>query len=313
MNAIALVFPGQGSQRVGMGRDFWEQVPEARLLFEQGSEALGTDLARLCFEGPDDLLTLTANAQPAILTVSIAAFAAFAREGLPFDYVAGHSLGEYSALVAAGSLTFADAVRIVRKRGEFMQEAVVPGAGAMAALLGLDQPSARAVCEAAARGGVVEVANVNGPGQVVIAGETEAVERAIELAKARGAKRAVRLQVSAPFHCSLMRGVGERLRGVLDAIAIGDPLVPLVNNVEAELLTKRGEIAASLVRQVANPVRWEDVVRRLVKEGATLFLELGPGKVLTGLIKRIAPAVTALYAEDMGSLDVALHQVKARL
>lgn len=313
MNAVALVFPGQGSQRVGMGRDFWAQVPEARWFFEKGSESLGIDLARLCFEGPDELLTLTANAQPAIMAVSMAAFAALQCEGVKFDYVAGHSLGEYSALVAAGSLTFDDAIRVVRKRGEFMQEAVVPGAGAMAAVLGLDKESVRAVCEEAAGYGIVEVANLNGPGQVVIAGETAAVEHAVELAKQRGAKRAVRLQVSAPFHCSLMRPASERLDAVLRAIPVSDPLVPLVNNAEAELLTNREDIAGSLVRQVTSPVRWDDVVRRLVKEGVTLFLELGPGKVLTGLIKRIVPEATALYAEDLGSLRVAVNQVKALL
>lgn len=311
MNAIALVFPGQGSQWVGMGRDFWAQVPEARRLFEKGSEALGTDLARLCFEGPEDLLTLTANAQPAIMAVSMAAFAALQREGVTFSYVAGHSLGEYSALVAAGSLAFEDAIRLVRKRGQFMQEAVPPGAGTMAAVLGLDTENVYAVCEEAARCGVVEVANLNCPGQVVVAGETKAVEQAIELAKQRGAKRAVRLQVSAPFHCSLMGPAGERLAGALQAIPIADPMVPLVNNAEAELVTKREEIAGSLVRQVTSPVRWEDVVRRLVKEGVTFFLELGPGKVLTGLIKRIAPEATALYAEDLSSLGVAVNAVKA--
>ncbi|MBZ0159990.1 MAG: ACP S-malonyltransferase [bacterium] len=313
MNAIALVFPGQGSQRVGMGREFWQHVPEARVLFEKGSESLGTDLARLCFEGPAELLTLTANAQPAIMAVSMAAFAALQHEGITCDYVAGHSLGEYSALVAAGSLAFEDAIRIVRKRGEFMQEAVAPGTGTMAAVLGLDMQSVYAACEEAARYGVVEVANLNGPGQVVIAGKTEAVEQAIESAKQRGAKRAVRLHVSAPFHCSLMRPAGERLAGALRTIAIADPLVPLVNNADAELLTKREEIADSLVRQVTSPVRWEDVVRRLVKEGVTLFLELGPGKVLTGLIKRIAPEATALYAEDPDSLRVAMNQMKALL
>ncbi len=313
MGAIALVFPGQGSQRVGMGRDFWAQVPEARQLFEKGSESLGIDLARLCFEGPDELLTLTANAQPAIMAVSMAAFAALQREGIRHDYVAGHSLGEYSALVAAGSLAFEDAIRIVRKRGEFMQEAVIPGAGTMAAILGLDKESVYAVCEEAARYGIVEIANLNCPGQVVIAGETAAVDWAIELAKERGARRAVRLQVSAPFHCSLMGPAGERLAGALRAIPIADPLVPLVNNVDAELLTNREAIAGSLVRQVTSPVRWEDVVRRLVKEGVTFFLELGPGKVLTGLIKRIAPEATALYAEDLGSLRVAVNQVKTLL
>jgi [acyl-carrier-protein] S-malonyltransferase len=313
MGAIALVFPGQGSQRVGMGRDFWVQLPEARQLFEKGSESLGIDLARLCFEGPDDLLTLTANAQPAIMAVSMAAFAALQCEGIKHDFVAGHSLGEYSALVAAGSLTFEDAIRIVRKRGEFMQEAVIPGVGTMAAVLGLEKESVYAVCVEAAHFGVVEIANLNCPGQVVIAGETAAVDRAIELAKERGAKRAVRLQVSAPFHCSLMRPAAERLAGALRTIPIADLLVPLVNNVDAEILTNKEAIPESLVRQVTSPVRWEDVVRRLVKEGVTCFLELGPGKVLTGLIKRIAPATTALYAEDLGSLRVATNQLKALL
>jgi len=308
MNKIALVFPGQGSQQVGMGRDFWEQVPEARSVFEEASGSLGMDLAHLCFEGPEDALTLTANAQPAILTVSMAAFAAFQREGLRFDYVAGHSLGEYSALVAAGSLRFDDAIRAVRKRGEFMQEAVEPGAGAMAAVLGLDQESVVALCGEV---GVVEVANLNGPGQVVIAGETEAVEEAIRMARERGARRAVRLQVSAPFHSSLMRPAGERLEGVLRSIPIADPSVPLVNNVDAELLTRGQQVIRSLVRQVSSPVRWEDVIRRLVKEGVTLFLELGPGRVLSGLIKRIAKEVIALNGEDLASLRVALDQVKA--
>ncbi|KAB2961180.1 MAG: ACP S-malonyltransferase [Candidatus Methylomirabilis oxygeniifera] len=311
MTAIALVFPGQGSQRIGMGQDFWSQIPEARILFEKASEALGIDLGHLCFKGPEEQLTLTANAQPAIMTVSMAAVAALQREGIKPDYVAGHSLGEYSALVASGSLAFEDAIRIVRKRGEFMQEAVAPGAGAMAAILGLDRQSVYAICEEAAQYGIVEVANLNGPGQVVIAGKTGAVDRAVELAKQRGAKRAVRLQVSAPFHCSLMEPAAQRLAGVLQATPIADPTVPLVNNADAELLTTRDAVADSLVRQVTRPVRWEDVVRRLVKEGVTIFLELGPGKVLTGLIRRIAPEATALYAEDPGSLRLAVDQLEA--
>lgn len=311
MTKIALVFPGQGSQQVGMGRDLWEQVPEARAHFDDGGRALKTDLAHLCFEGPEEALTLTANAQPAILAVSVAAFAAFRREGIRFDYVAGHSLGEYSALVAAGSIGFDDAIRTVRKRGEFMQEAVPPGIGAMAAILGLEQQIIFEVCDEAGQGGVVEVANLNGPGQVVIAGEAEAVERAIGLAKGRGAKRAVRLQVSAPFHSSLMRPAGERLGEVLKAISIADPSVPLVNNVDAEVVTKGNEIAEGLIRQVSSPVRWEAGVRRLVREGVTCFLELGPGKVLTGLIKRIATEALALHAEDMASLRIALERLKA--
>jgi [acyl-carrier-protein] S-malonyltransferase len=294
-----------------MGRDFWDRVPEAREIFETAERTLGFDLARLCFEGPQDTLTLTANAQPAILAVSMAAFAAFHREGIQFDYVAGHSLGETSALVAAGSIRYDDAVRMVRKRGEYMQEAVAPGAGAMAAILGLEHGTIAEVCEEAGRMGIVEIANFNGPGQVVIAGETAAVEHAIDLAKNRGAKRAILLQVSAPFHCSLMRPAGERLAAVLDTISIVDPMVPLVNNADAEPVTKGAEIAGSLTRQVSSPVRWEEVVRRLVKEGVNLFLELGPGKVLTGLIKRIAKDATALHAEDVESLHTALKQVRA--
>lgn len=311
MSAIALVFPGQGSQRVGMGRDLWTQLPESRRLFERGSETLGIDLARLCFDGPDEQLTLTTNAQPAIMTVSLAVFAALRGEGINADYVAGHSLGEYSALVAAGSLAFEDAIRAVRRRGEFMQEAVAPGAGAMAAVLGLDKQSVYAVCEETARHGIVEVANLNSPGQVVIAGQTEAVDHAIELAKQRGAKRAVRLQVSAPFHCSLMTPAAKRLADILHAIPFADPTVPLVNNADAELLTAGARIADSLVRQVTSPVRWDDSVRRLMKEGVGLFLELGPGKVLTGLIKRIAPDASALHVEDLSSLRVAVDQVQA--
>lgn len=311
MSRIALVFPGQGSQQVGMGADLWEHVPEARALLEEAGLVLGMDLARLCFEGPEDALTLTANAQPAILAVSVAAFAAFRREGVRFDYVAGHSLGEYSALVAAGGLRFDDAIRTVRKRGEFMQEAVAPGKGAMAAILGLEQEAVFEVCEEAGRTGTVEIANLNGPGQVVVAGEVEAVERAISLARERGARRAVRLHVSAPFHCSLMRPAGERLSDVLKEISIADPLVPLVNNVDAGIATKGSEIAEGLVRQVSSPVRWEEGVRALVGAGITCFLELGPGRVLTGLIKRIDREALALHAEDTASLRVALDQVKA--
>ena len=281
------------------------------MLLEEAGRVLGMDLARLCFEGPENVLTLTANAQPAILAVSVAAFAAFRRERIQFDYVAGHSLGEYSALVAAGSLRFDDALRTVRKRGEFMQEAVAPGKGAMAAILGLEREAVFEVCEEAGGAGVVEVANLNGPGQVVVAGEAEAVERAMGLARGRGARRALRLQVSAPFHCSLMRPAGERLSDVLKAMSIADPLVPLVNNVDAEIVTKGSEIAEGLVRQVFSPVRWEEGVRTLVGAGVTCFLELGPGRVLTGLIKRIAREALALHVEDATSLRIALNQVRA--
>jgi len=311
MGKIALVFPGQGSQQVGMGRDFWEQVPEARTVFEDSGRALGIDLAALCFEGPEETLTLTANAQPAILAVSMAAFAAFRREGISFDYVAGHSLGESSALVAAGSLRLDDAIRAVRRRGEFMQDAVAPGVGAMAAILGLEAEAVRDVCHEAAGGEVVEIANFNGPDQVVISGHSAAVERAVALAKKRGAKRAIRLQVSAPFHCSLMRPAGDRLAAVLKEIRIADPQVPVVNNVDAEVVTRSADIEVGLVRQVSSPVRWVDTVRRLVKEGVSVFLELGPGRVLTGLIRRIAGEARAVHAEDLQSLRVAIDGLKA--
>jgi len=311
MGKIALVFPGQGSQHVGMGRDFWEHVPDARSVLEESGRALGINLAALCFEGPEDTLTLTANAQPAILAVSVAAFAAFRREGITFDYVAGHSLGESSALVAAGSLRLDDAVRAVRRRGEAMQDAVPPGVGAMAAILGLEGEAVREVCHEAAEGEVVEIANFNGPDQIVVSGHTAAVERAVALAKKRGAKRAVRLQVSAPFHCSLMRPAGERLAAVLKGIRIADPQVPVVNNVDAEVVTRSADIEEGLVRQVSSPVRWVDTVRRLVKEGVSVFLELGPGRVLTGLIRRIAAEARALHAEDVQSLRAALDSLKA--
>ncbi len=307
---IALLFPGQGSQHVGMGRDFWEHVPEARAMLEEAGRALAIDIASLCFQGPEESLTLTANAQPAILAVSMAALAAFRREGIPFDYVAGHSLGESSALVAAGSFRFQDAVRTVRRRGEFMQQAVAPGIGAMAAILGLHAEIVREVCHEAAEGEVVEIANFNAPDQIVVAGHTAAVERAVALAKVRGAKRAVRLQVSAPFHCALMRPAGQRLAAVLQEIPIADPAVPVVNNVAAEVVTRSAEIMEGLVRQVSSPVRWVEGVRRLVKEGVTEFLELGPGRVLTGLMKRIAGEAHAFHAEDLPSLRAAIDHLR---
>jgi [acyl-carrier-protein] S-malonyltransferase len=310
MGKIALVLPGQGSQHVGMGRDFWEQVPDARAVFEESGGALGIDLAALCFEGPEETLTLTANAQPAILAVSMAAFAAFRREAISFDYVAGHSLGESSALVAAGSLRLDDAIRAVRRRGEFMQDAVAPGVGAMAAILGLHGEAVREVCHEAAEREVVEIANFNGPDQIVVSGHVAAVERAVALAKRRGAKRAVRLQVSAPFHCSLMRPAGERLAAVLKEIRIADPKVPLINNVDAEVVTRGAEVEEGLIRQVSSPVRWVETVHRLVKEGVSVFLELGPGRVLTGLIRRIAPEARAFHAEDVLSLRAAIDGLR---
>jgi [acyl-carrier-protein] S-malonyltransferase len=306
MGKIAWVFPGQGSQAVGMGRELGEASPR----WEIANAALGFDLRRLCFEGPEADLTLTANTQPAILTASIVALDALVAAGVTFDFVAGHSLGEYCALVAAGALEFADVVRTVRARGQFMQEAVPPGEGAMAAILGLDRGLVAQVCEEARGAGVVQVANLNAPGQTVIAGAAGAVKRAVELAKAKGAKRALPLPVSAPFHSALMAPAAARLEAVLRTLPIRDLRVPLVTNVDADLLTEGARVVDVLVRQVTAPVRWEEVVTRLVKEGAGTFVEVGPGKVLSGLIQRIAPDVRVLNVEDRSSLQATMEALK---
>lgn len=302
---IAFVFPGQGSQAVGMGQAFAEAFPEAAARFAEASEALGFDLAALCFHGPAEALALTANTQPAILTASVAALAGLTQRGIRPDFVAGHSLGEYSALVAAGALEFADAVRLVRKRAEFMQEAVAVGTGAMAAVLGLEVAAVETICREAAVAGVVEVANLNAPGQIVIAGERVAVERAVALAKERGAKRAVPLPVSAPFHCRMMQPAAERFREVLATVRFRDLRVPCVTNVDAVPIRKGAEVAEALIRQVAAPVRWVDGVERLRQEGVETFVEVGPGKVLTGLIRRIVPDGRTFPVEDLTGLEAA--------
>ena len=300
---IAFVFPGQGSQYAGMGKDMADNFPAARQVFEEANDALGFDLATLCYNGPEDELKLTTNTQPAILTVSMAALKVLEQEsGLRPAYVAGHSLGEYSALVATGALSFADAVRTVRQRGAFMQEAVPVGVGAMAAILGLDTVELEAVCQEAAQGQVVSPANFNSPGQVVIAGHATAVERAIELAKARGAKRAMPLPVSAPFHCSLMLPAGERLREVLAGIAVGPLRTPVVSNVEAAPNSDSGRVKELLVAQVSAPVRWDESVQKMAELGVERFIEIGPGKVLAGLIKRIAKGAAAQSVEDVAGL-----------
>jgi [acyl-carrier-protein] S-malonyltransferase len=306
MGKIAWVFPGQGSQAVGMGRELGEASPR----WEIANAALGFDLRRLCFEGPEADLTLTANTQPAILTASIVALDALVAAGVTFDFVAGHSLGEYCALVAAGALEFADVVRTVRARGQFMQEAVPPGEGAMAAILGLDRGLVAQVCEEARGAGVVQVANLNAPGQTVIAGAAGAVKRAVELAKAKGAKRALPLPVSAPFHSALMAPAAARLEAVLRTLPIRDLRVPLVTNVDADLLTEGARVVDVLVRQVTAPVRWEEVITHLIKEGAGTFVEVGPGKVLSGLIRRIAPDVRVLNVEDRSSLQATMEALK---
>lgn len=300
---IAFVFPGQGSQYPGMGKELAETFPVARQVFEEANDALGFDLAALCYNGPESDLKLTTNTQPAILTVSVAALKVLEQEcGLRPAYLAGHSLGEYSALVASGALSFADAVRTVRQRGAFMQEAVPVGVGAMAAILGLDAGDLEAVCQEAAQGEVVSPANFNSPGQVVIAGHAAAVERAIELAKAKGAKRAMPLPVSAPFHCSLMVPAGERLAGVLSQVVVSALQAPVVTNVEAAPNRDAGRVKDLLVAQVSAPVRWDESVQKMSELGVDRFIEIGPGKVLAGLIKRIAKGAAAQNIEDVASL-----------
>lgn len=284
---VAFVFPGQGSQAAGMGKSAADAFEEARRIFDVADEALGFSLSTLCFEGPEEKLKLTENTQPAILTTSVALWEVLRSSGVRADYVAGHSLGEYSALVAAGALALPDAVTIVRNRGRYMQEAVPVGVGAMAALLGLSAEDVDGICRDAAEGEVVEPANLNGGGQVVIAGHQKAVQRACELAKGRGARRALPLPVSAPFHCSLMEPAARRLEEDLEATSFSDLEIPLFTNVDAIPIESGAEAKRALVRQVASPVRWQEIVEAMASAGVRRFVEVGPGKVLTGLVKKI--------------------------
>lgn len=292
-----------------MGHELAETFPAARRVFEEADNAVGFPLSKLCFGGSAKDLQLTANTQPAILAASVAAAEVLRERGVQPDFVAGHSLGEYSALVSSGALQLADAVRLVRKRGEFMQEAVPVGQGAMAALLGLDSNRVEEICKQAAEGEVISPANFNSPSQIVIAGSSNAVERALKVAEACGAKRAVRLEVSAPFHCALMKPAEERLAPYLDATEIRDCRVPLVNNVDAEVTSSAAAIRDGLKRQVTAPVRWEQSVRVLQSQGVELFIEVGPGKVLSGLLRRIDRQATSLNVEDSSSLNQVLTQL----
>jgi [acyl-carrier-protein] S-malonyltransferase len=309
-NTIALLFPGQGSQAVGMGKDLAEKYPVARRTFDEADEALGDKLSTLCFEGPEDQLRLTEITQPAILTVSIAALRVLETRMPKPSYVAGHSLGEYSAHVAAGTFSFADAVRMVRNRGKYMQEAVPVGVGAMAAILGMEAEKVKAVCQEAAQGEVCEPANINSPEQIVISGNTAAVERAAKLADERGAKRAKLLPVSAPFHCSLMKPAQDRLKGDLDALNLQKPLYPVACNVEAELVTDDLRARDTLVRQVTGSVKWDGCVRLLIAQGVHTFIEVGPGKVLCGLMRQIDRSKTCLNVSDDASLTKTLESLE---
>lgn len=304
--SIAYIFPGQGSQSPGMGKDLAEKFPAARQVFEEADEALGFALSEICFNGPAEQLQLTENTQPAILATSIAALRALESEGFPKpDFVAGHSLGEYSALVAAGSLSPSDALRTVRKRGQYMQEAVPVRAGAMAAILGVNIETVNAACAEAAQGEVCSAANINSPNQIVIAGAAAAIDRAIEIVKARGAKRAVKLNVSAPFHCALMKPAQDRLAVDLKELEFRDLTTPLVTNVDAKPINKGAEAGDALVRQVSQPVRWLESVEFLATQGVQTFIEIGPGRVLSGLVRQIRRELRCLNVEDDSSLRAA--------
>jgi len=309
MTKLAFLFPGQNSQYAGMGRDLVENFPLARRTFEEADDALGFSIAKLCFEGPEEQLRLTEFQQPAICTVSVAALRVLEEKGIAPAFVAGHSLGEYAANVAAGSLAFADAVRIVRQRGRFMQEAVPPGRGAMAAVLGLSsEETARACDDAAAETqSIVSAANFNSPEQTVISGEAPAVERAAQLAKDRSAKRVVMLQVSAPFHCALMQPAQDRLAELLRATEFAVPRIPVAVNVDAALESDPAKLRDALIRQVTGAVRWVESMRLLIAAAPGAFVEVGPGKVLSGLMRQIDRAQTCLNVEDQASLEKALQ------
>jgi [acyl-carrier-protein] S-malonyltransferase len=302
MKDVAFIFPGQGAQYVGMGKEFYDHFRVAKEVFEEADDTLHFSMSRLCFQGPEEELKLTENTQPAILTASIAALKVLQTEkGIDPKFTAGHSLGEYSALVASGVLTFAEAVQTVRLRGKFMQEAVPVGEGAMAAILGMEREAVEKLCEEAGNQEILSPANFNCPGQIVIAGHSKAVQRAIEKVKQDG-KKAVLLPVSAPFHSPLMKPAGARLEKVLEEISVKDLNVPVVTNVEAEINTSKERVKELLVAQVSSPVRWEESMRRMIKEGIEKVLEIGPGKVLSGLMKRIDLNVGTGNLEDLQSL-----------
>jgi len=319
MAKIALLFPGQGSQYVSMGKALFEQYEVARVVYKEADSALGWGISRLCFEGPEQELNLTTKTQPAILATSVVAWKVLEHrmaEGsgflARFSFVAGHSLGEYTALVVAGGLRFADAITLVEKRGQYMQEAVPQDAGAMVALLGLEKRQVEEICREASTLGVVSPANLNCPGQVVIAGSRVAVDRAAVLARDRGAKKVIPLAVSVPSHCALMEPACERLRVALELFFLSDLSVPLVNNAQARILTSAKEIRESLVTQVRSPLLWEDMIRLMMTHGVDTFVEVGPGRVLSGLVKKIDRKLSVLNVEDTDSLEQTVEVLKAR-
>jgi [acyl-carrier-protein] S-malonyltransferase len=309
MGKLAFLFPGQASQYPGMGKDLVDKFPAARRVFDEADKALGFSISGVCFTGTEEALKQTANTQPAILTVSVAACRVLEEKGVRPDFVAGHSMGEFSALVAAGGLEFADAVRLVRNRGAYMQTAVPDGIGAMAAIMGLAPAQVADLCRKAADGEVVAPANLNSPEQTVISGNAAAVKRAVEMASAGGAKRAVMLAVSAPFHCPLMLPAQQKLEADLRAVTFHPLRVPLVNNVDAELITNGDEARESLIRLVTLPVRWEESVRELIDHGVNTFVEVGPGRVLTGLLRQIDRSVHVFNVEDEKSLQITLDKL----
>jgi [acyl-carrier-protein] S-malonyltransferase len=309
MGKLAFLFPGQASQYPGMGRDLAEKYPESRAVFDEADAALGFSLFKLCCEGTEEVLKQTENTQPAILTVSIAAYRALEKRGVTPDFAAGHSLGEYSAVVAAGGLDFAEAVKIARGRGRYMQEAVPAGQGAMAAILGLPPSEVAEVCKKAADHEVVSPANLNSPEQTVISGSAAAVKRAVEIASQSGAKRAVMLPVSAPFHCAMMAPAQQRLEADLRAANFHTLKFPVITNVDAESVTTGDEARDALIRQVTQPVRWLDSIHEMIEAGVTVFVEVGPGKVLSGLLRQIDRSIRAFNVEDSASLEAAIEKI----